>query len=90
MKICDECGQECGTTRGSIVVGNDEWGDQVVHGEGSDCCFADWHEEPLTTMCWNCSQDYEWDAENCPRCGKTNANAFPETAAKEMIKEFKQ
>ena len=42
--ICDECGQPCEIFERIFVLASDEWGDQAVWGEASECCGADWHE----------------------------------------------
>lgn len=65
--ICDECGQPCGLTSGDIVGASDEWGDQAVWGQGSDCCFATWHEAD-DQHCPKCASYIE-NEDNCAACG---------------------
>jgi len=87
MNICTECGKECEIVEGQALVASDEWGDQWIWCERSECCQADF-DEKTTTLCWKCSHEFHVDESNCPKCDATSAVADPELAAEEMQQMF--
>ena len=46
MIYCTECGEPCKTVFMRSCIASDEWGDQTVYGEASDCCFVEFREHP--------------------------------------------